>query len=349
MLKILNFFVQFFSCFGVSFKGNRHYYILKPHIISLNYFLIETKKTHIMKLLLKKILFLMVSVFLINCTTNGGKNLVEGDNYGKTYSIGDNAMSEKLLMLSEAYSSQNTDELVKHYDAAFLGENGVETTREWLESMDSISMKPYVVIPVKLAGDPDTKVLAWSKEERHYKNGSYEKLDLMEFFNFNKEGKVDAFRQWKSIDSSNFGKSYGGKFIGDGTNEYSGRPLVFSDRNEVEIIEKMIKDYNDMNAAGFSEPFADMAVLNNYKGEAQKLKKEEMGDLFKDYRSVSWVPYAIVPLKIYNTDAASGVQVMSKETRVFKNGKVWEKELFEIFYFNLDGKITSMVQYARDF
>jgi len=27
---------------------------------------------------------------------------------------------------------------------------------------------------------------------------------------------------------------------------------------------------------------------------------------------------------------------------------VWEKELFEIFYFDLDGKISSMTQYARD-
>jgi len=258
-------------------------------------------------------------------------------------------MSEKLQMLSEAYSMQNTDELVKHYDADFLGENGVETTREWLESMDSISMKPYVIIPVKLQGDPDTKVLAWSKEERHYKNGSYEKLDLMEFFNFNQEGKVDAFRQWKSIDSSNFGKSYGGKFIGKDNNEYSGRPLVFSDRNEVAIIEKLVKDYNDMNADEFAKPFADVSVLNDYKGNATKMNKKDMAGLFNDYKSVNWVTYAIVPSKIYNTDAASGVQVMSKETRVFKNGRVWEKELFEIFYFDLDGKINSMTQYARDF
>jgi hypothetical protein len=125
--------------------------------------------------------------------------------------------------------------------------------------------------------------------------------------------------------------------------------LVFSDRNEVEIIEKLIKDYNDMNVEEFSKPFADMSVLNTYDGEVQKIKKEEMGGLFKDYKSVNWVPYAIVPLKISNTDAASGVQVMSKETRVFKNGKVWEKELFEIFYFDLEGKITSMTQFARDF
>ena len=170
----------------------------------------------------------------------------------------------------------------------------------------------------------------------------------MEFFNFNKDGKIDKFRQWKSIDSSNFGKSYGGKFIGGGDNDYKGRPLVFSDRNEVEIIEKMIKAYNEMDPLGFAEPFADVTVFNDYKGKVMKVKKSEMSEFFKGYESVNWVPFAIVPLKIYNTDAASGVQVMSKETRVFKNGRVWEKELFEIFYFNLEGKITSMTQYARD-
>ena len=301
-----------------------------------------------MKQLLKGIFLLLTTVLFVNCNSSGGKNLVAGDTYGKTYSIGDNAMSEKLQILAKAYSMQNTDELVKHYDAEFLGENGVESTRKWLESMDSISMEPYVIIPVKLEGDPDTKILAWSKEERHYKNGSYEKLDLMEFFNFNKEGKVDKFRQWKAIDSANFGKSYGGKFIGKKDNEYSGRPLVFSDRNEVAIIEKLIKDYNEMNIAEFAEPFADVATLNDYKGNAMKMEKKDMAGIFNDYKSVNWVPYAIVPLKIYNTDAASGVQVMSKETRVFKNGKVWEKELFEIFYFNLEGKITSMTQFARD-
>ena len=301
-----------------------------------------------MKTLLKRIAFFCTLCLITSCNTTGGQYLGEGDNNGNAYSIGNDAMADKLLMLSEAYSEKNTEELVKHYDSTFLGENGVESTRAWLESMDSISMKPYVVIPVQLEGDDDTKVLAWSKEERHYKNGSYEKLDLMEFFNFNKDGKVDAFKQWKSIDSSNFGKSYGGKFIGKNNNEYSGRPLVFSDRNEVAIIEKLIKDYNEMNIAEFAEPFADVATLNDYKGNAMKMEKKDMAGIFNDYKSVNWVPYAIVPLKIYNTDAASGVQVMSKETRVFKNGKVWEKELFEIFYFNLEGKITSMTQFARD-
>jgi hypothetical protein len=286
---------------------------------------------------------------MLNCNNSAGSHLVNGDNYGKSYTIGDDTMTSRLLELTRAYSNKDTEDLLKYYDDDFLGENRAESTKKWLESMDSITMDPYVIIPVKLEGDSDTKVLAWSKEERHYKNGSYEKLDLMEYFNFNSDGKVDDFRQWKSIDSANFGKSYGGKFIGGPDNEYKGRPLVFSDRNEVAIIEKLVEDYNEMNIEEFVKPFADETVLNNYKGERLEMKKSEMFSLFDDYKSVNWVPFAIIPLKIYNTDAASGVQVMSKETRILKNGKVWEKELFEIFYFNLDGKITSMTQYARDF
>ena len=90
-------------------------------------------------------------------------------------------------------------------------------------------------------------------------------------------------------------------------------------------------------------------TINGYDGKQVKLSNKELAGLFDTYKSVTWTPYSIVPIKIANTDAASGVQVMSKETRVFKNGKVWEKELFEIFYFDLEGKITSMTQYARDF
>ena len=53
---------------------------------------------------------------------------------------------------------------MQHYDSTFIGENGEATTRRWLESMDSISMVPYKVIPVQLDGSEDTQVLAWSKK-----------------------------------------------------------------------------------------------------------------------------------------------------------------------------------------
>ena len=78
-----------------------------------------------------------------------------------------------------------------------------------------------------------------------------------------------------------------------------------------------------------------------------KLKNSTLGNLFKPYRTVEWSPIAIVPIKIRNTDAASGAMVYSSDKRVFKNGRKWEKDLMEIFYFDLEGKISSMVQFAR--
>ena len=55
----------------------------------------------------------------------------------------------------------------------------------------------------------------------------------------------------------------------------------------------------------------------------------------------------VLQIKIRNTDAASGVLVYSSEKRVFKNGRKWKKDLMEIFYFDLEGKISSMVEFAR--
>ena len=65
--------------------------------------------------------------------------------------------------------------------------------------------------------------------------------------------------------------------------------------------------------------------------------------LFAEARNL----YSRNVLKISNTDAASGAMVLSTETRVFKNGKKWKKELMELIYFDLEGKISGMLQFAR--
>ena len=84
------------------------------------------------------------------------------------------------------------------------------------------------------------QVLAWSDEERVYKNGSYENSTLWKYF-LDDNGKVNGFRQWRAIDSVNFGMPYGGKFFGREKSENSGRPFVFSNRGETSILEKLWK------------------------------------------------------------------------------------------------------------
>jgi hypothetical protein len=295
----------------------------------------------------KIIILSVLALTFFNCNNSGGAYLGEGENNGKSFSIGDAAATKTVLAIAEAYSNQDAKQLSTYYDTAFLGEDGEAGTDAWLTSMNSITMKPYKIVPLSMNGSEGQQVLAWSKEERDYKNGSYERLDLMELFFLNKEGKVAGFKQWKAIDSTNFGRSYGGKFFGKKAGEYTGRPFQFSNRNETEMLETMVDHYNNMDIEAVSSYFADQVTINGYDGKQMKLSNKQLAGLFDNYKSVTWTPYSIVPIKIANTDAASGVMMFSNERRVLKSGRIWEKELMETFYFDLDGKISSVTQFAR--
>ena len=72
-----------------------------------------------------------------------------------------------------------------------------------------------------------------------------------------------------------------------------------------------------------------------------------MNNFFKPFKSVNQKLNAIIPIKISNTDAASAAIVRGSESRVLKNGRKWNKDLIEIYYFNLEGKISSIEQFAK--
>ena len=293
---------------------------------------------------------LTILLFLItlqSCKDSGGIWVEDGT----SYKFGDDSMSSNLISLAEAYSARDPEKLFTFYSDSFLTDKRKEWSKEYLSSLDSLSMVPYKVIPLVSENGSYKEVIAWSKEERIYKNGSYEKYDLMEIFGLDDKGKVNLFKQWKAIDTVNFGMPYGGKFIGVGEedNEYSGRPLVFSNRGEVEIIEELAVAYNAMDVESFSQYFADEVEFKSYDGKTYNYKKSDLSSAFKPYKSIDWKLISIVPLKIFNTDAASGAMVLSTETRIFKNGKKWQKELMELIYFDLDGKISAMLQFAREF
>ena len=214
------------------------------------------------------ILLLIITIY--SCKNSGGI-LIED---GSSYKFGDDKMSSNLISLAEAYSDRDTEKLFTFYSDSFLTERRKEWSKKYLESLDSLSMIPYKVIPLVSEDGKNREVIAWSKEERIYKNGSYEKFDLMEVFGLDETGKVNLFKQWKAIDTVNFGMPYGGKFIGVGENEYSGRPLVFSNRGEVEIIEELAVAYNAMDVESFSEYFAEEVEFKSYDGKTYNYKKE---------------------------------------------------------------------------
>jgi hypothetical protein len=292
-------------------------------------------------------LLLITTLFIVSCNNSGGVWLGEGDSNGKAYMFGSQSEIESIMGLAKAYSDKNSEELFKYYSEDFWNDKQRENFSKGMESMESITMIPYKVIPLHVKDGDFKQVLAWSKEERVNKNGSYEKLDLMEQFVLDNNGKVKDFKQWKAIDSVNFGMSYGGKFFGNEKNENTGKPFVFSNRNETQIIENFVENYNNMDTEGMKEAMAEEFTLNDYRGQKTNYKKSDLDEFFKPLKSVNWKLNAIIPIKIRNTDAASGVIVRGTESRVFKNGRKWDKELMEIFYFNLDGKISSMEQFAK--
>ena len=292
-----------------------------------------------MKLIIKS----LATIFIVSnmaCESSGGVWLGEGNNSGNSYTFGPNQDVEMLKNLAKAYSEKNVEKLSSYYSQEYMNESRKENYSKWLNSMESITMKPYKIIPLR-NGD-FKQVIAWSKEERISKNGSYEKLDLMESFVLGDDGKVESFKQWKAIDSVNFGMSYGGKFFGKEQNSNTGRPFVFSNRGEVETMEKFLEAANNLDVEGFSEfikyPFS-------YNGV--ELTKEDFEQEFSSRESQSWKPWAMIPIKISNTDPTSGLIVHSRAEIVRKDGSVTEFEAAETYFFDLDGKITGVNQFTR--
>ncbi|MDG1384424.1 MAG: hypothetical protein P8P50_02695 [Flavobacteriaceae bacterium] len=297
---------------------------------------------------MKKLLYTLTFCSSLFVTAqSAGVFLGEGENNGKSFVIGSDASVETVKKIAKDYSAKDATALMSNYTPEFA-ERASDWSTEWLGSMETISMDPYMIIPVKMKDSEKTMVLAWSTEDRNFKDGSIENLNLMEIFTVDKDNKVTAFGQWSNrLKTSNFGLSYGGKFIGDGESEWSGRPLVFSNRGEVEAIEKLVADYNNKDAAACSEAFAEGAEFLDSEGNTMVLTQELWQSLMDSFVELSWEVKSIVPLKIQNTDTESGVTVFSREKRVLADGTVWEKELVEWFYFNKDGKIARATQYER--
>jgi hypothetical protein len=214
----------------------------------------------------------------------------------------------------------------------------------------SVVNKPMAILPLYAEGQKTEVVLLQSTEERIYKNGSKQNLNLFELFQVDKAGKISGFTQYYSIPKTNeYGKTYGGKYIAQKPgSEVDGRPLEFSNRGEVEAIEKLAKAWNAMDVKAFSEVIADEVTIEGFDGSTSKLTKAMIPATFAEFKSLDWKPGLILPFKLQNTDPVSGIIVYSSEKRVLKDGSVWDKDLIEVFRFNLAGKIDQITQFSKE-
>jgi hypothetical protein len=253
-----------------------------------------------------------------------------------------------------AYNSLDAEKEMSFYSDDYVTEERMAGMKEWHGSMESLNMQPWAVVPVRLQGDDRDLVLVWSVEYRVWKNGSKQTQDLFEVFPVGDDGKINGFSQWRRNRGDNeFGLSYGGKWLGGSEeSEYYGRPLVFSNRGETEVIEEVVEAYNNKDVEGFLKHFADEWQATDSEGNTETRNKadtrERMQKWFDQTETIEWKPWLVAPLKIYDTDPLAAVTVYSTEKRVGKDGSVWEKKLVEWFYFDIDGKIQNFQQYAQD-
>ena len=78
-------------------------------------------------------------------------------------------MSSNLISLAEAYSDRDTEKLFTFYSDSFLTERRKEWSKKYLESLDSLSMIPYKVIPLVSEDGKNREVIAWSKKKEYTK------------------------------------------------------------------------------------------------------------------------------------------------------------------------------------
>ena len=290
---------------------------------------------------------LVASVFFVKAQTAG--KIFVGDSQGKPFKFGSEKSSNVVLEAVKAYNANNSaaetalwsDEMIKKY---------AEANQKGHAEYQSVVNKPMAILPLYAEGQKTEVVLLQSTEERVYKNGSKQNLNLFELFQVDKSGKIAGFTQYYSIPkNSEYGKTYGGKFIAEKPgSEVDGRPFEFSNRGEVEAIENFAKAYNAMDVKGVEAILADVLTIEDFEGNKSKFTKDMIPALFAEFKSLEWKPTFILPFKLKDTDPVSGIMVYSTEKRVLKDGKVWEKDLVELFRFNLAGKIDGLTQFSRE-
>lgn len=296
---------------------------------------------------MKKIILLgalVASVFSVSAQTTAGK-IFSGPDAGKGFQLGSEKSSQVILDMVKAYNSNDSEKDLALYSPEMQKKTG-DFNKKWHAYAKKLNNVPFAILPIKIAGSTDEIVFMQSTEEREAIDGSKQKMNLFELFKVDKSGKISDFNQYSSIPKSNeFGKTSGGKIYTKG--ETNGRAFQFSNRGEVEVIEKMNKAYNAMDLETVSSFFADKINITDFDGNKIVLEKKDLHLLMDPYTSLDWKIWGILPFKIAETDPVSGIMVSATEKRVLKDGSVWNKSLVEFFTFDLNGKISVVNQFSQ--
>ena len=276
---------------------------------------------------------------------SAGKNMPfngeENENYGKAYVLASDDYMDKALALTDAYSN-----LDKELFSSLVTEE-MKSFADQMDDQESYSWKPWAMVPLRMVDDNGAFVVSWSYDTSVQKNGSKSATHYIDILRFNDEDEGKLSGMWSTmrpdVENSEYGIREGGKFLGlNPENEYSGRPFVFSNRGEVETMEKFLEAANNLDVEGFSE-----YVKYPFSYNGMDLTKEDFIQEFSTRESQSWKPWAMIPIKIKDTDPSSGLIVHSRAQIVGKDGSVTDFEASETYFFDLVGKIKGVNQFTR--
>jgi hypothetical protein len=158
---------------------------------------------------MKKTLFFVaiaLSMFQMNAQDFGGKYLKKTSEFkGKPFVFSNRGETEAIEKMAAAYNNLDakaitalTAEKVKVTD--FEGNKLVMTSKEWeayFSGFKSLNWEVSAILPVRIKDtDPSSGVVVFSTETRVSKDGKVWKKELVEFFSFNLDMKIDGITQF---------------------------------------------------------------------------------------------------------------------------------------------------------
>ena len=276
---------------------------------------------------------------------SAGKNMPfngeENPDYGKAYVLESDDYVEKALALTDAYSNLDKETFTSLIHERML------PFADQMDDQESYSWKPWAMVPLRRVDDDGAFVVSWSYDESVQDNGSKSATHYIDVLRFNDEDEGKLSGMWSTyrpdVENSEYGLPEGGKFIGlNPENEYSGRAFVFSNRGEVETMEKFLELANNMDTEAAFELLTDPFQYNG-----SDISHDDFREIMANRESQDWKPWAMIPIKIKDTDPESGLIVHSRAKIVNKDGTVNEFDAAETYFFNLEGKISGVNQFTR--
>lgn len=316
---------------------------------------------------MKKILSLILifSLSFVNSQKKSGmhsqekfESIFENMNWENKIIIGNGKISvaqdkytKKLMTIIEAYNNKDAKTYAQFNSVDGRKDVENDLKNQFENNIETVLITPYRIEPTKVEGKDVTRVEVWSNKKISYYNGSKENYWTVDVYIFNSEDLIDGYYSHTFRPGGNeYGLNFGGKFIAEG-NANNGRPFVFSNKGEVDFIEKFAEAYNSMNVEALSSldrvSEVDINTPDNQQLKLNFNDKEFWKSFFKGKESINWNIWAIIPIKIANTDPASGATVYSTHTTIFEDGQEIKEERVQLFFFDVDGNLVRVNGYNK--